>query len=152
MRIAAVAALAAGFLALTACNLKSQTIPGFSPRFASADYQVLARTNHEECGTYVFIDWGHLFKDESATVSASASNPLASILASIPFLGGPPESSRALYHALERIPEATHLLEPRIHTSWEGIALAPFLMFGTRCATVEAHGVRIGDRPVPNAQ
>ncbi|MGK0347803.1 MAG: hypothetical protein ACI855_003890, partial [Myxococcota bacterium] len=36
--------------------------------------------------------------------------------------------------------------------SWEGIALAPFLMFGTRCATVEAHGVRIGDRPVPNAQ
>lgn len=147
-----IVAIAAGILALTACNLKSQTIPGFAPRFASADYQVLARTNHEECGTYVFIDWGHLFKNESASVSASASNPLGAILGALPFTSGPQETKRALYHALERIPEATHLLEPRVHTSWEGIALAPFLMFGTRCSTVEAHGVRIGDRPVPNAQ
>jgi len=145
-----IAAVAAGIVALTACNLKSQTIPGFNPRFASADYQVLARTNHEECGTYVFIDWGHLFKDESAAVSAGADNPLGAILGLLPL--GVPETNRALYHALERIPEATHLLEPRVHTSWEGIALAPFLMFGTRCSTVEAHGVRIGDRPVPNAQ
>lgn len=137
-----IAVVVAGILALTACNMKSQTIPGFSPRFASADYQVLARTNHEECGTYVFIDWGHLFKNESA--GTSGGNPLASLLQT-------PESSRALYHALERIPEATHLMQPRVHNSWEGIALAPFLMFGSRCATVEAHGVRIGDRPVPNA-
>mgnify|MGYP004352247505 CR=1 FL=1 len=145
-----IAAVAAGILALTACNLKSQTIPGFNPRFASADYQVLARTNHEECGTYVFIDWGHLFKDESASISGGSGNPLDSIIGLLPF--GVAETDRALYHALERIPEATHLLEPRVHTSWEGIALAPFLMFGTRCSTVEAHGVRIGDRPVPNAQ
>ncbi len=142
-----IAALTAGIIALTACNLKGQTIPAFSPDWASADYQVLARTNHEECGTYVFVDWQHLFKNEGARMTGGDS-----ILAMIPFFSGPPEASRALYHALERIPEATHLMEPRVHTSWDGIALAPFLMFGTRCATVEAHGVRIGDRPVPNAQ
>jgi len=135
-------ALAVGLAALTACNLKGQQIPAFNPSFASADYQILARTNHEECGTYVFVDWAHLFKNEHASSGG----------VTIPFVGGPQEARRALYHALERVPEATHLLAPRVHTSWEGIALAPFLMFGTRCATVEAHAVRIGDRPVPNAQ
>jgi hypothetical protein len=141
-----IAALTAGIVVLTACNLKAQTIPSFNPDFASSDYQILARTNHEECGTYVFVDWAHLFKNEGASSTGG------SVTDMIPFLGGPPEARRALYHALERIPEATHLLEPRVHTTWEGIALAPFLMFGTRCATVEAHGVRIGDRPVPNAE
>lgn len=143
-----IAAITAGILALTACSLKGQTVPGFNPRFASADYQVLARTNHEECGTYVFIDWGHLFKNERASITSDS--PLGALAGLLPL--GVPETNRALYHALERIPEATHLMQPRVHTSWDGIALAPFLMFGTRCSTVEAHGVRIGDRPVPNAE
>jgi hypothetical protein len=145
-----IVALAAGILALAACNLKGQSIPAYVPDFASADYQVLARTNHEECGSYVFIDWAHLFKREGAVITGGAALPIP-----LPLPVGPlatPEARRATYHALERIPEATHLLEPRVHTTWQGIALAPFLMFGTRCATVEAHGVRIGDRPVPNAQ
>ena len=34
---------------------------------------------------------------------------------------------------------------------WTGFGMVPFA-FGKRCATVDAHGVRIGDRPVPNAQ
>lgn len=145
-----IVSLALALTVFAGCSLKGQQIPGFSPRWASADWKVLGRTNQEECGTYVFIDWGHLFKNESA--AASATSPAGILASYLPSPGNIPEARRALYHALDRVPEATHLLEPRIHTTWNGIALAPFLMFGQRCATVEAHGVRIAERPVPNAE
>lgn len=147
-----IALLAAGLMALAGCNLKSQSLPGFAPRMASADWQVLGRTNHEECGTYVFIDWAHLFKNEAAAATAGGGDITSLIASFIPSPAGTPEARRALYHALEKVPEATHLLEPRVHVTWKGFALAPVLMFGQRCATVDAHGVRIGERPVPNAQ
>ncbi|MBT3218290.1 MAG: hypothetical protein HN348_04310 [Proteobacteria bacterium] len=143
--------LAIAIVALTACQMKKQGIPSFDPKWASADYKVLARTNAEECGDYVFIDWAHLFKNEAAAVSGGGS-PLDIVAGMMPSAGSTPEAKRALYHALDKVPEATHLLSPRVHVSWDGFALAPFLMFGKRCATVEAHGVKIGERPVPNAQ
>lgn len=133
-------------IALAGCALKGQSLPGFQPDWASADYTVLGRTNYEECGTYVFIDWGHLFVNESA--AATSANPIAGLL---PGPGNTAEAKRALYHALDKVPEATHLLEPRVHVQWNGFGVGPIFLFGRRCATVEAHGVRIGDRPVPNA-
>ena len=141
--------LAVGLAAMTACNMKGQTIPAFDPNFASADWTVLGKTNHEECGIYVFVDWQHLFVNQAAgTSGGDISSMIAGLL---PSAANAPEAQRALYHALEKMPEATHLLEPRIHTHWTGFGMVPFA-FGKRFATVDAHGVRIGDRPVPNAQ
>ena len=45
--------------------------------------------------------------------------------------------------------EATHLLASRVHTTGSGLlwfSTLPF--FGQRCATVEARGVRIGEKPL----
>jgi hypothetical protein len=141
--------LALGILAISACSLKKQTVPGMNVQWASSDYQVLARTNAEECGDYVFIDWAHLFKNQSASIAGGGS-PLDIITGLIPSGTNVPEASRALYHALDKVPEATHLISPRVHTTWNGVDLM-LIKFGRRCATVEAHGVRIGERPVPNA-
>ncbi len=132
--------------ALSGCAYKGQTLPSFTPNFASADYQVLGRTNHEECGTYVFIDWGHLFKNEAASAVGGSS-----LLDILPIGGHNQETKRALYHALEKVPEATHLLEPRVRTTWNGFGMPPFFAFGRACSTVEARGVKILERPVPNA-
>ncbi len=144
-------ALGAAF-GLSACSLKHATVPGAPIPFASADYTVLGNTNAEECGTYILgIDFSHLFSNQSATITGGTStDPISAILG---LLLGPtsPEASRALYMALEKIPEATHLLAPRVHETVSGIPLGPFVLFGQRCATVDARGVVIGEKPVPNA-
>ncbi|RMG17843.1 MAG: hypothetical protein D6729_08005 [Deltaproteobacteria bacterium] len=138
---------------LSACSLKHTTVPGAPIPFASADYTVLGNTNAEECGTYILgIDFAHLFSNQAATISgATSGDPLSAILGLI-FGPRSPEASRALYMALEKIPEATHLLAPRIHETVSGIPLGPWVLFGQRCAVVDARGVVIGEKPVPNAQ
>ena len=63
-----------------------------------------------------------------------------------------PEGRKALYMALEKMPEATHLLAPRVTVEASGITMlkSTHPIFGKRCATVEARGVKIGDRPTAN--
>ena len=138
-----VAALAAG------CSMKSREIPSAAIPFASADYEVLGATNAEACGTYILgINFATLFAGESGTLpSAALPIPLP-----LPGLGGgSPEAKTAMYDALGRMPEATHLLAPRVNTEASGILLMGRPLFGKRCSTVEARGVRIGSGPVPNA-
>jgi len=133
-------ALAAGAL-LVGCTKKLHTVPGANPEFAKADYTVLGKTNHEECGTYIlFIDWGHLFTNQSASVGGGG--PLAFLTG-----GMTAEESRAMYHALDKMPEATHLMAHRSHTTASGVLLGRFPVFGERCTSVEARGVKIGDKP-----
>ena len=118
------------------CMMKTHTAPSMNPEPARADYTVLGKTNHEECGSYIFgIDWGHLFANQKAR---SVGYPAWRTR----------EASRALYHALDKMPEATHLMAERSHTSMSGLLLfgAPF--FGERCVSVEARGIQIGDRPL----
>ena len=67
-------------------------------------------------------------------------------------LWGNAEARRALYEALGRIPDATHLMAPRVSSSFNGLGTTKLPIFGQRCSTVEARGVRIGERPVPNAE
>ena len=131
---------------LGGCTMKTRGVPSAAPEWAKADYTVLGKTNHEEYGTYILaIDWGHLFANQAANVQADASDPLSAILGLIG--GGSREESRALYHALDKMPEATHLMAHRSHTTTSGVVLFGMPVFGERCAAVEARGVKIGEKP-----
>ncbi len=130
------------------CTLKTRDIPTAPVPFASADYTVLGNTNAEACGTYILgIEFSRLFSGEFASYAVDAGLPLP-----LPSFWGNPEAREALYEALGRMPNATHLLAPRVHTEAEGILLAGQPFFGRRCATIDARGVQIGDGPVPNAK
>ena len=150
--IFAVAALAA---IGTGCALKASTVPGAPIPFAKADFTVLGATNAEECGAYIIgIDFGHLFKNEAGAIMPGSYEltATAGMTAGFAQTGAlTAEGRRALYMALEKMPDATHLLAPRVHIETTGIPFGPVPgarpIFGKRCATVEAHGVKIGDKP-----
>ena len=145
--------LATAALLLTGCNLKYHAVPGAPLPFASVDYKVMGATSAEACGPYIFaIDFGHLFTDQEGSLSAAGgSDPLSAILGMLPVGGPNPEAARALYDALEKMPEATNLYAPKIHTTVTGFAPFGMPVFGKRCSAVEAHGVKLGSGPVPNA-
>ena len=138
-------------LLLTGCNLKSHSVPGAPLPFASVNYEVLGPTSAKACGSYAFgIDFKHLFADSQG--SAAGTDPLSSVLSAVPLLGGPPEAGRAIYNALDKMPEATNLYAPKVHVTTTGLAPFGVPVFGKRCAEVEARGVKIGKGPVPQAQ
>lgn len=143
-------------LVLGGCSYKNHSAPGFGARFASVDYTVLGETSAEACGTYIFaIDWGHLFVDKAgATSGGGGGDPLSAILAMVGVGGGTPEEARALYEALDKMPEATNLAAYRSHVTNDGLTGGKFgpPIFGRRCATIVAHGVKMGKGPVPNAE
>jgi len=134
-------------LVFSGCALKSADIPGANIPFAKAGYTVLGETSEEACGSYVLgIDFGHLFADQGGSVKGGTS----AMPIPLPFVGGgTPESSRALYAALEKIPEATHLLDTRVETEASGLLIAGQPIFGQRCSTIHAWGVKIDERPNP---
>jgi hypothetical protein len=136
---------------LSGCAFKSAAIPGANIPFASADYKVMGKTTAESCGAYVFmLDFAHLLASKDGGVSAGSSDPLSALLGALP-IGGSPETSRALYKALNKMPEATHLLDIRTEGSFTGIGTMGLPLFGERCSTVHARGVKIKNAPVPNA-
>jgi hypothetical protein len=138
-------------LLLTGCNLKSHSVPGAPLPFASVNYEVLGPTSAKACGSYVFgIDLKHLFTDSQG--SAAGTDPISAVLSAVPVLGGPPEAGRAIYNALDKMPEATNLYAPKVHVTTTGLAPFGMPLFGKRCAEVEARGVKIGKGPVPQAQ
>jgi len=134
---------------LSGCALKGASIPGAAIPWADAGYTVMGKTTEEACGAYIFgLDFAHLFANQEGSVAAAASSdPLSAILGMVS--GGGAEESRALYHALDKIPEATHLLDVRTETSWAGLGTLNLPLFGQRCATVHARGVKIDERPNP---
>ena len=134
---------------LAGCSYKFHAAPGSDFHMANADYTVLGETSAEACGTYIIIDWAHLFADKSGSVSGGGGDPISALLSA---LGGNPEESRAMYEALEKMPEATHVMAHRSHTTEDGIVMFGRPIFGKRCTRVVGHGVKIGKGPVPNAQ
>lgn len=138
---------------LAGCNLKSHTFPGSAPPWASVDYTVMGATSAEACGTYILgIDFGHLFVDNQGGASAGGGgDPLSAILGMLPVGGPSPEAGRAMYDAMEKMPEASHLMAPKVHETVTGFSPFGIPFFGQRCATVEARGVKIGKGPVPGA-
>ena len=143
--------LAASLVLLGACNLKYHTFPDAPLRFASVNYTVMGATSAEACGTYIIgIDWGHLFVDQQGGAGAYAADPLSAVMG---LVSAPsPEASRAMYEAMEKMPEATNLYAPKIHETVTGFAPFGYPVFGKRCAQIEAHGVKLGTGPVPNAE
>ncbi|MFZ5478653.1 MAG: hypothetical protein ACOZNI_17915 [Myxococcota bacterium] len=135
------------------CNFKDHTYPGASLPWASVDYQVLGPTSAEACGTYIFgIDFGHLFADQQGGASGGGGgDPLSMILGMLPIGGPSAEAGRAMYDALEKMPEATHLMAPKVHETVTGLAPFGTPFFAQRCAQIEARGVKIGRGPVPGA-
>jgi hypothetical protein len=143
---------------LSGCNLKYHAFPGATPgtpgfRFASVDYQIMGATTAEACGTYIIgIDFGHLFVDQEGSASGGGGgSPIDAILAMAGVGGADAEVKRATYDALEKMPEASHLIPIKVHETVTGIAPFGFPLFGQRCAEIEARGLKIGRGPVPNA-
>ena len=138
-------------LLLSGCNLKSHTIPGAPLPFASVNYTVMGATSAEACGTYIFgIDFGHLFVDQAGSSGGGGGgDPISMLLGMLG--GGSPESARALYDAMEKMPEATNLYAPKVQETVTGFSPFGVPIFGKRCSTVEARGVKLGTGPVPNA-
>ncbi len=144
--------LAIAAVLATGCSFRYRSIPDSGITYAHADYTVMGTTSAGACGTYVFaIDWEHLLNDQRGKVDASAASPLAAILSMMPGGSFTPEASRALYDALEKMPEATNLYAPRVETTVSGFVPFGMPVFGKRCSSIEAKGVRIGRGPVPNA-
>lgn len=143
----------AAFATLAGCNFKHHSFPGAPLPFASVDYDVLGATSAEACGTYIFgIDFGHLFVDQQGGASGGGGgDALSMIIGLVAGSGTSPEAGRALYDAMEKMPEATNLYAPKIHETVTGIAPYSMPIFGQRCAEVEARGVKLGKGPVPNA-
>lgn len=139
-------------LAVTGCNFKDHVVPGAPLPWASVDYTVMGATSAEACGTYIIgIDFGHLFADSQGSAAGGGGDGLSMLLAALPIGGGPPEAGRAIYDALEKMPEATNLYMPKIHTTTTGFAPFKMPIFAKRCSAVEARGVKLGKGPVPNA-
>lgn len=113
---------------------------------------MLGETSAEACGTYVFaIDFGHLFTDKAGNATFGEPDPILLILSGL-LSASTPEEARALYEALDKMPEATNLAQYRRHVTNDGLTLGKFgpPIFGRRCATIVAHGVKMGKGPVPN--
>lgn len=138
---------------LGGCNFKHHSFPGAGLPWASVDYTVMGATSAEACGTYIFgIDWGHLFVDSQGGAGGGGGGDILSmVMGLVSGGGGAPEVGRALYDAMEKMPEATNLYAPKVHTTTTGFAPFEMPIFGERCATVEARGVKLGKGPVPNA-
>jgi hypothetical protein len=156
-KLVAVLALPIALSLLAGCSFKYHGIPGAPLRFASVDYTVLGETTAEACGVYIFgIDFGHLFVDKQmGNGSGSLSfNPMDILVGALSGASssGNAETGRALYDALEKMPEATNLYAARSHTTVEGFVPYGTPIFGKRCSRVVAHGVKLGKGPVPNAQ
>ena len=142
----------AAMATLAGCNLKSHTFPGAPLPFASVDYDVLGATSAEACGTYIFgIDFGHLFTDNQGSSGGGGGGDALSMIIGMVIGGSSPEAGRALYDAMEKMPEATNLYAPKVHETVTGISPYGIPIFGQRCAEVEARGVKLGKGPVPNA-
>ena len=133
--------LLVGLMSLsTGCTLKNTKIPSAGVTLAEADYIILGEISATSCGGYILgINWETLFHQESTSIS-SGGNILGALLGAG---AGSPEASRALYDALEEMPEATHLLAPRVKTESNGFHIGPIPVFADRCATVSARGVRV---------
>ena len=141
-QLAIPAFVAAMALGTVGCAHTNASIPDAGIPFARASYKLAGETSEEECGTYILgINFGSIFATETGTRTAGGGGGILGLFAS----GGTLEEQEALYKALEKIPTATHLLEPRVKNSFVGVGYVSLPIFGKRCATVKSHAVTMGD-------
>lgn len=131
-------ALAAGFL--IGCATANREIPVLRLPPVPVDYEVIGDTTAEDVRTAIFlIDFEHLFSDiKTGSVSASASAAGNALEAFREFLGNLETSAKkaAVHKAVEKIPEADALLEPRYYVQSSGFW--PFYVTVTAQVTAKA--------------
>ncbi|MCA9492026.1 MAG: hypothetical protein KC621_18965 [Myxococcales bacterium] len=124
-------------VALCACATRVHHVPELKPAWSEGPWEVEGRVRTESCAIYILaVDWPHLFADESARVDGAVLRP--------PWSRVVPEERRALYDAMQRLPDATHILAPRSHVETVGVSILGRPLFGERCAAVDVTGVRFG--------
>jgi len=106
--------LIAGCVILSGCtSLSRETsiLPTQGLELCPMDYEVIGDTSAEDSRTAIFfIDFAHLFKDESAGYSAPSD--ISAMIEEMVSLVGRTKRG-AMYKALAKIPQADRLLEPR---------------------------------------
>lgn len=122
------------------CSFNHANVPEADIPFAAADYELGDRVSQESCNTYILgIDFSALFGSDTATVPTGAS----ALPIPLPIGGVAPEVSEAMYMAVEKMPDATHVVRPRTHVSTNGLVAFGTPIFGKRCGKVEAHSATI---------
>ena len=133
-----IAVILISFSLCAGCSFTSESIPEANIQFAKARYELGGATSAEECGTYIlFMNFGTLFGTDTAYTSGGGGGLAA-------LLGGSAEQNQALYMALQKMEGATHLMKPRVVTTFSGIGTTSLPLFGKRCASVTAQAVTAG--------
>ncbi|MCB9686916.1 MAG: hypothetical protein H6735_17890 [Alphaproteobacteria bacterium] len=132
-------------LVLGACATRVHHVPELKAAWSEGPWVVEGRVRTESCAIYILaVDWPHLFADQRARVDGAALRP--------PWSRVVPEERRALYDAMQRLPDATHVLAPRGHVETVGVSILGRPLFGERCAAVDVTGVRLGASAAPSAE
>lgn len=122
--------------AAVGCSFKHAKVPEADIPFARADYSLGDKVSQESCNTYIFgIDFSALFGSDTAAVPTGAASALP---IPIPGTGFAPEVNEAMYNAVQKMPDATHVVQPRIHTTTKGLVTFGTPIFGKRCGQVDA--------------
>ena len=126
--------LTAAVFMITGCTSMSNDIKGIPTlglKLVPIDYVVIGDTTAEETRTaFFFVDWEHLFYDEAArNINEINIEPF---FISLEYKA----KQGALYKALQKIPQADRLIEPR----WN-VAIKNYLIVKTVTVTVTAKAI-----------
>lgn len=127
--------ISAGMIILTGCTSMSndiKVIPTQGLKLVPIDYTVIGDTTAEESRVSVFgVDWEHLFYDEAA-------RNITDIAIPSPFFITLDYKAKqgALYKALQKVPQADRIIEPR----WT-VKTHNFLLFQKVTVTVTAKAI-----------
>jgi hypothetical protein len=136
-------ALLVGLFAMvgTGCSFNHANVPNAPIEFAASDYELGDKVSQETCNTYILgINFAGLFGSDTATVPS----PASALPIPLPGSGAAPEVTEAMYMAVQKMPNATHVVQPRTHVSMSGLTLgSAFPIFGKRCGKVEAHSATV---------
>ncbi len=117
---------------LTNCTSAGLASPGLRTNgldLAKADYTIGNNTVGKACKTRLFgVIWSDLMESNQGYLPGYWFNHVA---------------SAAVYDALNKIPDATYVVEPRFEVTSTGL----FPLFGEQCVTVRARAVTLGNGP-----
>ncbi len=129
-------------LGLTACNKRTSRMASVGSAelpLAPVGYKILDWTTVEACSSYAF----------SFRVPQSGKQRFGYISRGA-IIGGAlrdPDSSEALFAAMESLENATHLLNPRFEVEVSGLTMFGSPIFGRRCSTVRVRGIAVESQP-----
>ena len=133
---------AASCLILTSCSFKHARMDAADLPLAPADYEVLGWVTETACADYI-LGIFRTPQDGPKNVMGFLS-PGSIIGGAIP----DQDSADAMYKAMLRYPDATHLLAPRFRIEAKGVVFAGVVIFGERCSEVRVRAVSVKNGPL----